>query len=154
MYSAPDHFETPVEVTAFNHDCSDLGMICDLEHWYVTPEWAAKFQAHLEKLLPIATAGNPWAQYSVASIYMCGYLYSSQNDYDANYYKDSQAMSLWLEKCARQGFVAAVDNLVVVGVGPEADRLRRISNEVESQTRIPHNEQGIPVYPPSLFERV
>lgn len=129
-------------------------MICDIERWYITPAWAEKFQTHLAKLRPIAIAGDPWAQYAVATIYMGGYLYSSQDGYIANYENDAKELSLWLEKCARQGFVAAVDNLITNGVGPEAERLRGIAREVESQSVIPQNEQGVPTYPPSFCERV
>ena len=154
MYSVPSRFEIPAEVAEFRRDTEALGMIGDLDRWYVTPEWANRFQAHLAKILPIAQAGNPWAQYSVASLYMCGYLYSTRDDRMANHDKDAEVFSLWLEKCARQGFVAAVDNLITDGVGVEADRLRRICRAVESQSFIPHDEQGIPVYPPSICERV
>ena len=154
MYSVPSYFEIPAEVTAFWRDSENFGMICDLDHWYVTPEWAKKFQAHLASIQPIAAAGNPWAQYSVASIFMAGYLHCAQDDCIANHDKDSKELSLWLEKCARQGFVVAVDNLITNGVGSEAERLRRISREVESEFFIPHNEQGMPVFPPSFCEKV
>lgn len=154
MYSAPSHFKVPAEVTAFWRDSESLGMICDLDHWYITPDWAKKFQSHLEGILPIAAAGNPWAQYAVACIYMSGYLYSTQDDCIANHEQDAIEFSVWLEKCARQGFVAAVDNLITTGVGPEAERLREISRTIESQTSAPDDEQYIPVVPPGFFERV
>lgn len=154
MYTAPSHYPIPPEVTAFQSDMENLGMICDGEHWYVTPAWAEKFQTHLAKLLPVATAGNPWAQYAVATIYMGGYVYSSQDECFANYENDAKELSSWLEKCARQGFVAAVDNLITVGVGAEAERLRGIARAVESQSVIPRNEQGMPTYPPSFCEKV
>jgi hypothetical protein len=152
MYAAAEQFAVPPEVKAFRNDAERLGMICDLEHWYVTPEWAATFRQHLRSLLPIAVAGNPWAQYSVACIYMGGYVYSCQEECIANHDQDTKEFSLWLERCARQGFAAAVDNLITDGVGPEAERLRSICKEAEMWHSVPVEEHGLPVYPPSLFE--
>ncbi|NJN47163.1 MAG: sel1 repeat family protein, partial [Candidatus Competibacteraceae bacterium] len=90
---------------------------------------------HFNKLLKLAEAGDPWAQYNVGNMYFGGYLYSSEEDFKNNYETDIKKCSHWLEKAARQGFVAAVDNLVVVGVGPEAERLREISHN-RGQTTI------------------
>ena len=129
-------------------------MVGDESHWYVTPEWAKQFREHLARLLPLAAAGNPWAQYSVANIYMCGYLYTTESEAIANHHKDSTEMSGWLERAAQQGFVAAVDNLITNGVGPEAERLRNICREVESQTVISTEKHGLPVLPASLSEEV
>lgn len=129
-------------------------MISDGDHWYITPDWENLFRRHLAALLPIASAGNPWAQYSVAVLYMNGYLYSTEAEAIANYHKDSIELSGWLVLCARQGFVAAVDNIITSGVGPEAERLRGILREVEAQSVIPTEEHGLPVYPPTIFAEV
>jgi hypothetical protein len=158
MYKTPIQFEVPVEVNDFQYDCDKLGMICDLDNWYITEAWAKRFQTHLEHLLALAESGNPWAQYNVGIIYCAGYLHGSQKAYEEHYEKDLIQSSRWLEKAARQGFVAAVDNLVVVGVGEEADRLRLISKIVEKN----HPEyiqkwemdKNIPVILPSFFEKV
>lgn len=157
MYSTPRHV-MPTEVVAFQHDIDALGMICDSDHWYVTAVWAERFQKHLENLLPVATAGNPWAQYNLGTLYASGCLYYSWLDYEKNYEKDIALASTWLEKAACQGFVAAVDNLVVIGVGEEAERLRAISKElqIKSPELIGRWEENpsIPVVMPSFFEAV
>lgn len=85
-------------------------------------------------------------------------MYSSAKACEEHYEDDVIQGSLWLEKAARQGFVAAVDNLVVIGFGEEANRLRLISNMVEKN----HPEyiqkweldENIPVILPSFFEKV
>ncbi|MDO9214703.1 MAG: hypothetical protein Q7U23_12825 [Methylococcales bacterium] len=158
MYKMPTEFEIPDEVHRFQDDCDKLGMLCDMDNWYITDEWAKRFQTHLECLLAVAEAGNPWAQYNVGSLYIHGYLYSSAKAYEEHYEEDVIQGSLWLEKAARQGFIAAVDNLVVIGLGEEANRLRLISNMVEKN----HPEyiqkwevdENIPVILPSFFEKV
>ena len=158
MYKTPTQFDVPIEVNDFQCDRDKLGMICDLDNWYITEEWAKQFQTHLKRLLPLAESGNPWAQYNVGIIYFCGYLYSSQNAYEEHYEEDLIQCSLWLEKAARQGFVVAVDNLVVIGVGEEADRLRLISNMVEKNypeyIQKWEMDKNIPVIFPSFFEKV
>ena len=158
MYKAPEQFEIPNEVKEYQSDCEALGMIQDLEKWYVTPEWSQKFKKHWEALLNLAEAGEPWAQYNLGSMYFGGYLYSSRDDYEENYESDVMTGSYWLEKCAKQGFVAAVDTLVVVGVGDEAERLREIYRKVEKEhpeyiQKWEENE-NIPVILPLLFEEV
>ena len=64
---------------------------------------------------------------------LLGYLHDSKQGYESNYERDAAVGSAWLEKAASQGFVAAVDNLVCVGVGDEANRLREISKLVKKE---------------------
>ncbi len=157
MYEAPEQFKVPEEVKEFQKDCDSLGMVSDGKNWFVTPEWSRKFKAHYEKLLKLAESGEPWSQYNLGSMFILGYLYSSKEESEKNYEADVMSGSKWLEKAARQGFVAAVDTLVVEGVGPESDRLRGISKQVEKE----HPEyiqwdkdENMPVIMPSHFEAV
>lgn len=158
MYKAPEQFTVPDEVREFQKDCYSLGMINDLENWYVTQELSNKFKGHCEKLLKLAESGEPWAQYNLGRIYLSGYLYSSMEEFQRYYEKDVITGSKWLEKAARQGFVAAVDNLVVVGVGSEADRLRKISTKVEKEhpefIQKWEKDEKIPVITPAFFVTV
>jgi hypothetical protein len=130
------------ETFAFERDCESLGMICDENNWYVTDEWAKKFRAHHTTLLVLAEAGNAIAQMYVATIYMVGYCYSNAADCELNLEKDHIEMSTWLERAARQGIVAAVDNLITDGVGVEADRLRTIYEEVAYQRSL---DESLPI---------
>ena len=155
MYKVPEGFELPEEVKAFQADCEALGVISDGESWNVSEEAAGRFQDHLNKMLPLAEDGNPWAQYNVAVVFMNGYLQTSLGSVKENYQKDCEKMSYWLEKAAKKGFFAAVDNLVTSGVGEESERLRNIFREVEARTEVPWSEEyNLPVYPPSIFEEV
>lgn len=124
-----DSYETE-EIRAFWADCDAVGVVNDLEHWYVTEEWAAKFRSHLQTLLILAESGNPWAQSYVAGIYMVGYCYTSYAEFERNYERDAAEMSNWLVRVSRQGIVIAVDNLITTGVGPEAERVRGIWREM------------------------
>ncbi len=133
-------------------------MVQDSDNWYITPDLCRKFKAHFKKLLKLAESDEPWAQYNLGNMYFGGYLYSSKNEFEPNYESDVIKGSKWLEKAARQGFVAAVDNLVVVGMGPEADRLREISREVEEEQpeliQKWEKDERIPVITPAFFETV
>lgn len=132
MYPSDDNFEVdvPPEVSRFRSDEETLGVVNDMENWYVTAEWAEKFNAHLTSLLPLAEQGNVLAQYSVAVIYMTGLHYSSLADRDVNAENDYIQMSLWLARAAKQGYMCAIDNLGAIGVGEEAERIRTIIREV------------------------
>lgn len=135
----PCHFdvkaaETP-EILAFWADCEAVGVVNDLEHWYITPEWAEKFRLHQLTLTPLAESGNPLAQCSIATILLLGYCYSSAEEQLENHDRDSKEMTNWLVRSARQGLVAAVDNLVTCGVGTEAERLRAITAQLFEETK-------------------
>ncbi|MGZ8248066.1 MAG: hypothetical protein ACXWUF_08525 [Methylomagnum sp.] len=127
-----DSYETD-EIRAYLADCHELGMVNDLERWYVTEEWAAKFRSHRQKLLILAKPGNPWAQCHVAGLYVLGSCYTSYAEFEKNYERDAVEMTNWLVRAARQGIVMALDPLVMVGVGPEAERVRAIFNELYEQ---------------------
>jgi TPR repeat protein len=132
-------------------------MVNDSNHWYVTREWASKFMVHVESLRVLAVAGDPWAQYRLGNVYFLGVLYCSEQELIRNNEADTVKGSYWLEKAARQGFVAAVDNLVIVGVGPEAERLRILSREVDSdhQEYIQWSQDSrLPAITPAHFETV
>jgi hypothetical protein len=114
------------EVKSFLNDTEKLGAVNDGENWFVTEEWANIFRNHLSKLLPLAEAGEPQAQYQVAAIYLCSYIYSNEEQAIKNHKSDSVKMSYWFEQAAKNGIVQAIDNLIVSGVGSEAERLRSI----------------------------
>ncbi|MCF6194363.1 MAG: hypothetical protein L3J46_08545, partial [Kangiellaceae bacterium] len=119
-------FKIPAEVELLQNDTDALGMVNDSDNWYVTEEWVQKFRNHLKVILPLAENGDPVAQYNVATIYLCGYLYSSEEKAIKAYEADAIVMSKWFERAARSGYVVAIDNLISTGVGDEAERLKRL----------------------------
>lgn len=129
----PSHLPVAAEIKAYQDDLQTLGVINDEKNWYVTKEWAAKFRKHFEKMLPLAQNGDPLAQYQVATIYMIGCLYDSESEMMENHEKDSIEMTNLLLLSAKQGVVAALDNVLVNGVGTEAERLRQIYQEVKDE---------------------
>lgn len=143
------------EVKIFQNDCDLLIKDKDASEWLVDKEWSERFRTHLNILEPLAKLGDAWAQYSISVIYMLGYLYLDEDEMAQHYEKDVATLSYWLEKAAKQGFITAVDNLISTGVGPEADRLRKIFTEVEKELGTPFNEElNLPVYGPEYCEKV
>lgn len=126
-------FHSPEAVAAFQRDRDEVGLICDEHGWYITPEVAGRFQTHLKELLPLASAGIVSAQYAVASMYMLGYIYSSEADAISHHEVDSRNAFHWLEKAASAGHLGAIDNLLAVGTGETATRLRDIYREHATQ---------------------
>lgn len=158
MYKPPEGFEVPKEVDEFLNDSERLGAIQDLDNWYVTEDWCNKFKKHRDKLQQLADDGEPWSQYHLGNMYFSGYLHSSAEEFERSYFADVERGSQYLEMAARQGFVAAVDNLVGMGIGSESDRLREITKEVEKEhpefiQKWSQNE-SLPVIMPSLYETV
>lgn len=146
MYHTDDNFEVdvPAEVESYRSDLEALGVVNDLENWYVTSEWADKFNAHYHSLLPLAEQGNVLAQYSLAVILLTGTRYTSREIAEAHHSQDLIQMSRWLEMASRAGYMGAIEILVGVGVGEEAERLRRIMTgilqEKESGATFPAGE--------------
>jgi hypothetical protein len=139
MYPSDRDFKSDEtsETIAFWHDTESIEVVNDLGVciWPITKELAIRFQEHLQKIIPIAENGNVLAQYAVAAIYMSGHCYTSSEDQLANADHDLAEMTKWLVKAARQGYMIAVDNLIAAGVGPEAERVRSIYNELQDQIK-------------------
>jgi len=121
------------EVQSFLDDSRRLGVIGDGENWYITKKWALIFQEHLNTLLLLAEKNEPLSQYQVACIYFSGYLYTSEKDAIENYESDIKKASFWFEKAARNKVYSAIDNLISIGVGEEANRLRVIYKDNKEQ---------------------
>lgn len=120
------------EVKAFQNDVelsTEAWHSRSMSGWHVTSKWADVFKKHLEILKPIAESGDAMAQYSVGSIYLGSMLYDNEEEAIASYEKDRVVMTKWLELAARQGVLAAIDNLIGVGLGVESDKLRVLYNE-------------------------
>lgn len=136
MYPDDLLFETRLTdaVAAFRCDADSLGVVNDLDNWYVTEDWAGKFQEHRRQLLPLAENGNVLAQYSMAAIHMIGYCYSSESAFAAKWLSvEVVEATKWLLLAARQGHMCAVDNLGSIGVGIEADLVRATWAEVNAE---------------------
>ena len=131
MYSRS--MEIKPEVQLFLDDSRKLGPINDGENWYISEKWALRFEEHLDTLLVLAEKNDPMSQYQVACIYLSGYLYHDEKDSLENYETDIEKASFWFEKAAKNKVYSAIDNLISVGVGEEANRLRAIYEEYKEQ---------------------
>ncbi|MGH1540023.1 MAG: hypothetical protein ACRBHB_06355 [Arenicella sp.] len=127
------NMEIKPEVQSFLDDSKSLGAINGGENWYITENWALRFHEHLNTLLLLAEQNDPMSQYQVACIYYLGYLYTSEKEAIENYESDIEKASYWFEKAAKNKVYSAIDNLIVVGVGEEADRLRVIYEEYKDR---------------------
>jgi len=106
--------------------------------WHISKKWADVFKKHLEILTPIAINGDALAQYSVGAIYLIDCLYDNEEEAISNSKRNRVEMSKWLELAAKQGVLAAIDNLISSGIGMESDRLRSLyeANINEPDTNI------------------
>lgn len=123
MMENPFIFPIPEAVATFERDREAVGLIGDEHGWYISPQTASRFQAHLRELLPLASSGVVTAQYAVAVMYLFGYLYASETEAIARHGADSANAMHWLEKAACAGHPGAIDNLLTIGNGKEAARL-------------------------------
>jgi len=102
--------------------------------WPITKEWAEKFKIHRDRMLPLAENGDALAQYRIANIYMLGYLYDSELKAREHYQEDAIILTKWLILSAKQGVIAALDNLLSNGVGAEAEKIQEIARSMWSET--------------------
>ena len=129
MYEEAD-FPVSDDVKAFRRDCDGASESRAVEDGYVSPEWVSVFEKHKEVLKPMAQAGDMYSQYSIAVIYMLNLLHSDMESARVVHEEDAKECTRWLLMSAKQGFLAALDNLLSVGVGPEADRVRALSKTI------------------------
>jgi TPR repeat protein len=122
----PAHLPVAPEVEAYRSDFDAIfnKFAAKPDAWHVDKEWADKFRKHREKLLLLAESGDALAQYSLGTLYMSGYLYTSVPEAINQQTQIEPEMTKWLLSAAKQGVIAALDNLLSVGVGEEADKLR------------------------------
>lgn len=113
-------------VTLFERDSDAHYAGQDPTAWYGTAASARKFREHVENMLPFAEAGDPSAQYAVALAYWVLLVYETEEEAMERHPNDAPIYTRWLELAARQGHIGALDNLLGVGVGPEAERLRAL----------------------------
>lgn len=94
--------------------------------WRGTPESAARFRRHMEAMLPYAEAGDVAAQYALAMYYLLKLGHASEAEASALAGGDAIHLNAWLTRAAAAGHLGALDNLLEVGTGPEAERIRAL----------------------------
>jgi len=146
-------FPAPEAVSAFQRDTETVGLVCDEHGWYITHEWATKFQAHLDALQPFASEGFVAAQYSIAVIYMLGYIYASESEFTSHQETDAEKIHFWLEKAAASGHLGAIDNLLAIGTSAEAMRLRNLVRDSLDFEAAPAPLKGSEINMRKLFQR-
>ena len=134
--------DTPAEVVHFNKDLEALGPINVSGKWMITEEWKARFVRHAGALAPLAEKGNMAAHYALATIHMLSLAHSSEKEAVEGEAQDSAQASRWLEGPAASGHLGALDNLLSVGVGPEAERLRSIWQAHPALFKARHSTQA------------
>jgi hypothetical protein len=134
--------DTPAEVVSFNQDVAALGPINTAGKWMITEEWKARFLTHAGALAPLAEKGNVAAQYALATIHMLSLAHTSEREAMEAQAQDSAQASRWLKGPAASGHLGALDNLLSVGVGPEAERLRSICQAYPALFHAGHSTQS------------
>ncbi|MCB1079107.1 MAG: hypothetical protein KDM64_14900, partial [Verrucomicrobiae bacterium] len=125
----------------------------DPNDWPVSRETAALFRAHLDRLAPIADAGDGFAKYAMASIYHLELIYPDEPTREERWAEDRATMTRWLCECAENGMAEAFDNLVVSGTGEIGDSARAAAREYERIRKPEWDETArLPVYTPDWME--
>lgn len=120
------------------------------------PDWKL-FTALRSQLLPHAEAGHADCQYAMAIIAWMGLCCKTEEEYEAGYAQGIEEATRWWVAAGRQGCSWAVDNLLTLGTGPEAERARSVSQEVERDCPhlIGHDKPtGMPIIGPDFMREV
>ena len=81
----------------------------------------------------------------------------TEEEYEAGYAQGIEEATRWWVAAGRQGCSWAVDNLLTLGTGPEAERARSVSQEVERDCPhlIGHDKPtGMPIIGPDFMREV
>lgn len=111
------------------------------------------FQRHLDRLKPVAEAGDVFAKYAMASIYLLEFIYPDDDTREERSSKDRAKITQLLCECAENGMGAAFDNLVTSGTGEIGDSARAAAKDYEiSQKPDWDQSSNMPVYTPNWME--
>lgn len=107
------------------------------------------FQRHLERLRPVADAGNDVAKHAMATIYLLELIYPDEATREERFPVDRATMTQLLCDCAENGMEAAFDNLVTSGTGEIGDSARAAAKEHELARKPDwHESSNLPLYSP------
>ena len=124
----------PKEVENYEADFNVISNLhFDGEKWFVTPEWAATMNKHLDALLPLAKKGNAHAQGALGWLLHSCYLYSDLKEAEKNYPTDIEKATYWLMRSAENGLSSNLDGVLSIGKGEEHDRLRKLFEDNKSE---------------------
>ena len=144
-----------IVLTRYNQAQNAYTRICqgDPSRWH-RPDIAEFAQLRI-LLTPHAEAGDLRCQYALAAILWMGLCCKSEEQYFASYQALCHEATPWLVAAASQGDEGALDNLVSFGAGPEAERARRIWNELKSERPdLVSTAQGMPLYGPDFMDEL
>lgn len=119
-------------------------------------EWTladvAEFTELFDLLVEYAKAGAADAQYAVASILYLGTRSRSQQEHLGSHALAVKDASVWWVAAARQGHLHALDNLLTCGVGEEAERVRRVAEQMKQERpELVTWTDGMPCLQPHYF---
>lgn len=118
-------------------------------HWPNTNE----FTALRALLTPLAEDGEMRCQYALATIYWLGFCCESEEQYFRDYEETIKIATRWWIAAASQGHYYALDNLIVCGVGAEADRVKEACRQFEEQNKhLVGWSHNMPVYGPDFMQ--
>ena len=111
------------------------------------------FQRHLDRLKPVAEAGNDFAKYAIATIYHLELIYPDDATREERSSEDRATMTQLLCECAENGMGAAFDNLVTSGTGEIGDSARVAAKDYERSQKPDWDESSnMPVYTPNWMK--
>jgi len=115
----------------------------------------AEFSKLRTLLEPHAESGHAGCQYALATISWLGLCRDSEELMLSGHEAAIREATRWWIAASSQGYWPALDNLIVLGVGPEADRARIASDEVaRDRADLIGRSHGMPVYGPDFIQEV
>ncbi len=121
-----DNLNISNEVKEFHKDRDQFLSEKDIENPHISKKWMEILNKHYQTLLPLAEAGDAWAQYSISEYYSFSLLRENGVKTEQEFISDTNNMNIWLKKAAEQGHFGALDNLLSSQHGTEPERLRHI----------------------------
>ncbi len=106
-------------------------------------------------LTPHAEAGDGLCRYALGAILWLGLCCESEEQYASSYQALCEEATPWLVAAASQGHEGALDNVVGFGVGPQAERARRLWRQLERERpELVRTAHGVPLYGPEFMNEV
>ena len=143
----------PQELLDYWADTEAWSKSHDPEDWPVSRDTASMFQRHLDRLKPVAEAGDDFAKHAMASIYLLELIYPDDATREERSSEDRATMTRLLCECAENGMGAAFDNLVTSGTGEIGASARAAAKDYEISRKPDWDESSnMPVYTPNWME--
>jgi TPR repeat protein len=114
-----------------------------------------EFEKLLSEILRLANKGSVKCMYSAAIIYSNGLIYGSEAEFFNHHDELISQATVWWERAAAKGYLAAVDNLLTSGVGAQAEKARAVAAEIEAERKdLIGSYNNMPIYAENFMQEL